>query len=492
VFICGSLVGVLVSPLGRCPAEPPRRITIGFEPIADEPAAVPPAVAEYPIDLETALGLAGVDNPTIALAREAVRASLAEQQQARALLLPTLHAGASIDMHRGTLQSAQGVIEDVNRQALYAGAGASAVGAGTVAVPGVSLSAQIAEAVFEPVAARQHLAAANFDALAVRNAVLLDVTTGYFALAGAEARVAAFRASESDVGEVARLTANFVSVGQGREADAERARSEALLLHTQEQAAEEEVAVTSADLARLLNMDPAVRLRPDGGLIPLVALVDPRIGLEALVQIALANRPEVAARSATVAATETRLREEQVRPFVPHLVVGYSAGAFGGGSNQTDTRFGHFDGRTDFDVLAVWSLEDFGLGNLAEQRRRRAEVGEAAAERLRIIDRIRREVADAYAVSAARLRAMEIARRRVEMAQEAYQLDLRRIKNLIGIPRLKVTAYPIEVLNSAALLTTARQDLVRAIIGYDQAQFQLLVALGQPPTLALPGNRPCP
>jgi hypothetical protein len=87
---------------------------------------------------------------------------------------------------------------------------------------------------------------------------------------------------------------------------------------------------------------------------------------------------------------------------------------------------------------------------------------------------------------------MEVARGRVAMAQEAYELDLRRIKNLVGIPRLKVTAHPIEILNSATLLTTARQDLIRATVGYDQAQFQLFVALGRPPTLALAANRPCP
>jgi outer membrane protein TolC len=493
----GVLLLVLLGPLGRCAADPPRRITISFEPIPDatEPpqsSAVPPPVAEFPIDLETALGLAGVDNPTIALAREAVRASRAEQLQARALLLPTLHAGANIDVHRGTLQSAQGVIEDVNRQALYVGAGASAVGAGTVAVPGVSLNAQLAEAVFEPAAARQRLAAAGFDALAVRNGVLLDVTTRYFALVGAEAQVEALRQSEADLGEIVRLTVNFARVGQGRESDAERARSEALLLHAREQAAEGEAAAAAADLARLLNTDPGVRLRPRDRLIPLVSLVDANVSLEALVRIALANRPEMAARAATVAATETRLREEQVRPFVPRLFVGYSAGEFGGGSNQADTRFGHFDGRADFDVLAVWSLDGFGLGNLAEQRRRRAEVGEAEAGRVRAIDRIRREVAEAQALAAGRLREMEIARRRLETAQEAYRLDLTRIRNLVGTPQLKIRAHPIEVLDSANLLTAARLDLVRATIGYDQAEFQLFVALGRPPTLALPGHTPCP
>ena len=42
---------------------------------------------------------------------------------------------------------------------------------------------------------------------------------------------------------------------------------------------------------------------------------------------------------------------------------------------------------------------------------------------------------------------------------------------------------PIELLNGADLITR-RGQLLRAIISYDEAQFQLFVALGQPPTLA--------
>src|SRR3569623_2087962 len=93
---------------------------------------VPPAAAEYPIDLPTALGLAGAENPTIALAQEAVRARLAEQLKADALLLPHLQAGVSADIHRGSLLSAQGIVRDVDRQSLYAGFGAAATGGGTV------------------------------------------------------------------------------------------------------------------------------------------------------------------------------------------------------------------------------------------------------------------------------------------------------------------------------------------------------------------------
>jgi hypothetical protein len=36
------------------------------------------------------------------------------------------------------------------------------------------------------------------------------------------------------------------------------------------------------------------------------------------------------------------------------------------------------------------------------------------------------------------------------------------------------------------LLTEARQELVRAIVAYDLAQFQLFVAVGQTPGAAMP------
>jgi outer membrane protein TolC len=491
VLLLGAGQGPAAAPTG-CP---PPRVTISFEPLpgpaapagqaAENPAPAAPVVplpcSEYPLNLETALALAGAENPTIALAREAVRASQAEQLRAQALLLPTLDAGTNSDVHRGNLQSAQGVIEKVDRQAVYVGAGAAAVGAGTVTIPGVRLTAQVAEALFEPRAAREEVTARRFDALATRNRVLLDVTTTYFALLGAEARLQQLREAEGDLGVVVRDTANFASVGLRREGDADRALSEAALLHAREQAAEEEVAVASANLARLLHLDPSVGLRGPGGPLPLVQLVAPNACLEDLVQLALRSRPEVMARSADVAVLATHLREERVRPFVPLMSVGFSGGAFGGGSDLADTRFGHFSGRTDFDVLAVWSLDNLGLGNLAVQRQLRADVEEAEAERAQVIQQVRREVADAYALSAARWRELEIARRRVRTAAEGYRLDLLRARNLLG--------WPIEVLHSFRLLTAARQDLVASAVGFDQAQFRLFVALGQqPPTVPVAGN----
>ena len=77
--------------------------------------------AGRPIDLTTALALAAVENPTIALAEEAVRARLAERMQARALLFPTLDAGANLRIHRGNVLTGRGVVLDAHLQSFYYG-----------------------------------------------------------------------------------------------------------------------------------------------------------------------------------------------------------------------------------------------------------------------------------------------------------------------------------------------------------------------------------
>lgn len=435
--------------------------------------SVAPNTSDNSITLEKALTLAGVENPTIALAQEAVQASLAEQLVARALLLPTVNVGANLNVHRGAIESAQGVFSDVDRQSLYFGNGALAVGAGTVTIPGVRIIAHLADAVYAPQIARDRVTSRDFNAIAVQNTVLLEVATRYYTLVGAEARLLAIHQSEKEVDEVAKLSANFAKSGQGREGDAERARTEAMLLHIQAQGVEEEVKVAAVELSRLLSLDPATQLHGPAGEVPLVQLVDKQHDLESLIQLALRERPEIQVRAANIAVQEGRLKQEKVRPFMPFLSAGFSAGGFGGGSDLSDTRFGHFNSRTDFDVVAFWSLDNLGLGNLALQKQIRAEVMMATAELHREIDRIRSEVSEAYALSAARRQQVDIARQRIETADRAFRQDLNRSKNLEG--------RPIEVLNSVTTLATARQDYVRSLVEYTQAQIKLFVSLGRTP-----------
>src|SRR5262249_17488542 len=151
----GERGDIALAVLGITPAGPETAVS--------HPPTVPPPCADYPIDLATALALAGAANPTIALAFEAVRASQAEQPPAAPLLPPPPHAGPAHNAHRGTLQAARGWTRDVARQSAYAGAGAAAVGTGTVRVPGVQVVGHLADAFFEPLATRQRVAGVSLD-----------------------------------------------------------------------------------------------------------------------------------------------------------------------------------------------------------------------------------------------------------------------------------------------------------------------------------------
>ncbi len=429
--------------------------------------------AEYALDLGVALRLAGVENPTINLARESIREAQAEQKAAQALLLPTVNVGGNFNLHRGNLQTGGGSILDVNRQSLYLGAGSQAVGSGTVTAPGVRLFAHLGDAAYEPLAARQRVVARRADADAVRNDTLLDVATAYLELVGAEERVRLLTQGEADLAEVVRLTAAYARAGQGRSADANRAAANAQLLARETQVAGEDLAVAAARLGRLLSLDPTVRLRTPGGAVPTIRLVPAEAEVPSLIATALRNRPEVFARSAEVGLAQVRRRQEAVRPLLPVVSVGFSSGAFGGGSNRTTSDFGPLTGRTDFDVLAAWNVENLGFGNRARVRRADSAVAQAVFAFDRTAAAVRREVAESHAQVQAEARQVETTTAALAVAEDGFRLESERVKQAQG--------RPLEVLDSFRQLLDARLGLLRAVVAFDTAQFRLFAAVGSTP-----------
>jgi outer membrane protein TolC len=443
---------------------------------------IPPGVEERLIDLPTALQLAETENPTIALGRQAIVEAVGLRMAARGLLLPTLNAGTNYHLHQGVLQTSYGEIRNVNAQSLYLGGGARTLAAETVMIPAVRIFSHLGDALFAPLAAGQVVSSRSADAVAIQNATLLAVVERYLALAMAESSLDAIHQGEDSLRFVVLATAAFARIGQGREGDFNRARTNALLLHSEEQALQEEVAVAAAELSRVLHLDPSIRLRTQPGALEVVQLVDAHYTVEQLVQIALAARPELAARSADIAAAEYRVRQENTRPLFPVLSVGFSGGAFGGGSNRQDLGvpafWQTFGGRTDFDVIAVWSLQNMGFGNLALQKRSRAEREQAVAARRLMVNRVAREVGDAYARVEATRQQLVFARERLHSAVQGARQELERTHSGEGLP--------IEAINSVNLLGEAGRALVDAVGGYDLAQFQLFIAIGQTPHAALP------
>ncbi|WP_255597289.1 TolC family protein [Paludisphaera rhizosphaerae] len=433
-----------------------------------------------PIDLNTALRLAGAQNPQLLIARQRVVEATALRQLAAAQFLPSLNLGGNYDLHTGNLQQSNGNILSVNRSAMYVGAGSGAVAAGTVSIPGLVLEGNAAVAVYGYLAARQFQAARGFEAWAVRNQAFLQTTLAYSELLRAEGRRSIALQVRDEAKRVAELTASYANAGQGRAADAHRALTELQAREYDIQQAEEAVLVASAQLCFVLNIDPSVRLHPtDAFVVPHPIVPDPTPVAE-LIALGLLQRPELKEWRASIQEALMVLDGARALPFSPTVLIGYSAGGFGGGSNLVRPVVGGFGGRQDLDVVGFWTLQNLGVGNASLINVAKARLGVAKYREIFVLDQVRAEVAEAYAKTHARYARIETSERAVESGIKGFAEDLLRIENTV--------APAIETVDSLRLLARARNAYLDAIIDYDRAQFELYVALGQPPadTLARP------
>jgi outer membrane protein TolC len=214
----------------------------------DDTPAIPLPQQELLIDMTAALRLANGQNPSIALAQETVRELGAAQMAANALMLPTLIAGGNYDTHRGALQQSPGRILNVNRQSLYIGAGSRTLAAESVAFPGLRIFGQLADAIYEPLAAAQMVSAGYSDSMATQNDMLLNVSEAYLNLVNAEEQLKSILDIQEQARKLATITGSYAETGQGSVADARRAETEALLIHSEVQQAQENVATASAEL----------------------------------------------------------------------------------------------------------------------------------------------------------------------------------------------------------------------------------------------------
>jgi outer membrane protein TolC len=448
---------------------PPAKLLPPFEePIPDQ----------LPIDLPTALQLAGANHLQIALAAERVRHAEARLQGARALWLPTLDAGVEYNRHEGQIQDTSGNVIDVARSSVFVGGGpklgTDSLNGGNNGPSRLAIGLPLADALFAPLAERQTTRASAASQAATFNDSLLEVAVAYLDLARAHEQVNIAREAVQNAEELVRLVEARVRAGTAPPADELRARAELADRRRQGFQVQEAVQNASAELVRLLRLQPGTSLLPlEAHPVP-VCLVDAESRLPDLVAQGLTSRPELAAHQALVQAALERLRQEEWRPLVPYLQVGLSAGGFGGGANAY---FGKFGDRTDFDALVVWELKGLGFGNRALQRERASQQLQAALTAEQIRDRVAAEIVRAYYQARLRQQQIEAARAQVEATAEALPLNF---KGILG-GQLRA----IEAQQAIQALAAARNQYVATVIDYNRAQLRLLRALGRPPEAPL-------
>ncbi len=480
-----TLAGVLPA---QETAPPPR--TLPPEPAPPAPFQAPapdPCLRPLPINLPTALKLAGARDIDIAAAAARLQVAVAQLQQAEVLWVPSVTAGGDYFRHDGRIQDVQGNVFDTSKGSLMFGLGS---GIGSSAV--LSLN----EAIFAPLAARQVVRAREADLRAAANDAVVAVTRAYFDVQHARGELAGAVEATRRTEELVRR-AESLAKGLVPPLEVVRAQTELARRQEAELFARERWRVASADLLRVLRLDPGAQvepLEPPSLRVELVRLDGP---VDDLIALALTNRPELASQQALVQASLRLLRQEKLRPLVPSVLLrGAStpvtgtlgAGIFGGGLNGS---LNNFAPRLDVDLQLLWQLDNLGFGNYARVQQRKAENQQALVELFRLQDRIAAETAEAFAQA-------QLAAQRVAVNERGLRYALESVeKNVAGLSQTRqagdlviLVIRPQEVVAAIQALAQAYAAYYRSVADSNRAQFQLYRALGQPAELLLPGAAP--
>jgi len=446
------------------------------EAAATLPAAEPQgADRPLPINLATALRLAGARPLIIAAAESSVQLAEAELAKAKVLWLPSFNIGTGYYRHDGGTQGQSGNFYINSKDAFFAGAGLTA-------------RVATADALFAPLAARQILRSRASDVQTARNDALLAVAVAYFDVQQARGRLAATR----DVVEKALALGKRIDLERAsiaRPTDLHRARALLAGFEDAIATAREQWGLASADLTRVLRLDPTATVSPLEAPNLRVTLIAPQVALDTLIPIGLTGRPELASQQALVQAALVRIRQERMRPLVPSLILQGSPGPSGPGGYLMGGVFAsgaHGDGnpsvaREDVSVGLVWELQNLGLGNRALVRERRAEQQQLLVELFRIQDQVAAEIARAHVQVQSATARVTTAERGLREAELAYAGSLDELGKVDRKGDVEVQVRrAFEVIDALRSLSTAYETYFLSINDYNRAQFRLYRSLGCP------------
>ncbi len=452
-------------------------IEVPAAPVAVAKAKDDADVEVMPIDLTTALRLANVGNPTVNLARERVREAYARLEQTEVLWLPDLRTGPAYQRHDGQTQNARGDVFGVSKSNFFVGGGAI-------------LSLEVSDALFAPLIARREAQAQAAAAQAVSHNIELDVASTYLDLL----RVYGQLAVNADTLDRAKAMLRFAEAADTaglnkNTADATRARTEIAARQRERVDLEGDAAVISARLAQLLLLRPSIDLRPaDPAVVPIL-LVPVDGSLDDLVAVGVMNRPELAESRELVAAAVARWRQARTSPLIPRLDVLYFGGDFGGGVND---KLSNFSGRGDGLAQVTWALHNFGAGDIARVRERRAQLNETNLRVVELEAQVAAEVVAAAKLARQHQRTFKDAQAAVIEAVETWRRLEVASREVISEKDKIRGVDSLEPFIAVQTLAQARTQYLNEVIEYNRAQFRLFTALGQPPQDALPKAKPEP
>ena len=453
-----------------------------------------------PIDLPTVVRVAVAQNTDIRQARLNVTAVEGGYESAVGAAFPAIVPTALFEHVEGSVRATEGnIVSGVSFNTFQ-----PAVAIQWLVNPG--------RVIYDIVAAKKRLAAAEHFEQSVTLATLRDASVQFYALALGQTRISAAHRGVEEATELLRVNRLRLQTGTGVQADVLRA--EARLAERQQDlvTALKDFYDASVALAVTLHLDSSVTLVPSLTTMEKTQLVRDDLTIEETLGIAVTFRPELEGFRNLIDASIAEGKKAWWTGFGPTLSHGYQYGAIRGNANNVVGGEGipgnlivnpasangsfssnpfanglvkegilrgsrRLDGRDDqtysfsdqqrATASASWRLSFSALGDMKTAKAREQET---LVRYERILDEVRAEAVTATQAARTYDQLIDFARQQVTSAEEALRLSQANLQ--------AGTMTTLDVLQAQDAATQARLRFAEAVVRYNQSQVRLLAALG--------------
>lgn len=411
--------------------------------------------AAEPINLPTALRLAGASSLDVHIAQQKLAEAHAVEQQRMLAFIPTLTVGVGYKDHQGATQEVRGSVIDVSKQSYNLGGTAG-------------LDLALGEAYYKRLAARQQATAAAKAVEGTKLATLAKTAAAYFELVRSQAVVAVAQEAVKISEDYGKQVSNAVTAGVAFKGDALRVDSQTRRNQLELEKARGAEQQASVQLAQILRLDPTVSLHASEGEPTMLRLVSAGTNVKFLTEKALAKRPELAGQLAQLASARHERDAAVKGPWVPTITAQVFGGGLDGGPG-TSTRGLHDS--EDYFVGLSWKIGAGGLFDKGRKQAAEARLKQTELEDARIKEAIIAEVVAAHEQTKSLAKQVAAAREEVTAAQENNRLTHERQEFAVGIV--------LETVLAEQELTRARTDYLNAVTAHNAAQYLLMKAIGE-------------
>lgn len=408
-----------------------------------------------PIDLPTALRLAGAQNLDVQIARERLAEAKANHHSSVLQFFPWVAPGITYRQHEDKIQDVAGNLIDVSKHSYAPGA-----------MVGVQLD--LGDAIYRTLAAKQHAKAADHGLEAQRQESVFAAARDYFDLAQAQAAVGVANEAVRISGDYESQLNRAVEAGIAFKGDLLRAQVQLERNRLSVRQAQEQQRVIAARLAQVLHLDPAVELVTQAADLMPLSLIASNTALTVVVQQSLASRSELKQSQSLMAAARNAKDGAAYGPLIPSLGAQAFWGGLGGGRDGVADTFG---GQQDFLVGASWRIGPGGLFDVGRVRAAEARWKIASLSQDKLRDDVTRQAIEAFTRWQSFADQLATTERVLKTAEEGLRLAQQRKEFAVGVV--------LETIQSEQDLTRSRLDYLKAVAEFNKAQYALDRARGR-------------